>query len=500
MYGLGIRIGYYVQWVATVLGAYYTPKVVSSAFEANAIFNIGMLAGLVYSTIARDDMYVVEPMLVLGFSIGGAIVGLLDPKNVHDPKSLKSLRARLVHLCGTGALSLPLLVYWTWYSFYGMDTLTYNRCATYTFFITKIDIWVPWFRYFMKVATIMSLVGLFSLAIGVIVAYRTKSQELPAQRNRNNFDRPRLSRSATALAIRSRPTRLQFFIVIIICAICALSVELGIVWNNISAVNSLGATGQLIPLAIGIITSVRVLLGIIGEHFKSRKQRRKEAAEESFFGGGGEMIDVRPSRSLRGNSSYSVASRSGEGDNDEVLDLSTLVKPKGIEGDGLHKSSTSVALAGDVNEKGPSRFKITHTNTGYSGDTITEFTPDKNRPISVKSGKACSLRKPKPEKLKEKERLKAEKEREREKEKDRGRETGISNKQRGSDGSDESGSPSGSGSAGSPALSSSSSMVLPREPAAALTRSGETGSSVTVVNGLAMGRKKLQKDPGSRGK
>ena len=111
MYGLGIRLGYYIQWLATVFGAFFTPKMVSSAFEANAIFNIGMLAGLVFSSIARDNMHILDPLIVLGFSIGGAIVGLLDPKNVHQPRDRGSLRARLLHLSGTAALYAPLLVY-----------------------------------------------------------------------------------------------------------------------------------------------------------------------------------------------------------------------------------------------------------------------------------------------------------------------------------------------------------------------------------------------------
>ncbi|KAI5792541.1 hypothetical protein DFH27DRAFT_527299 [Peziza echinospora] len=305
MYGLGIRIGYYIQWVATVFAAYFTPKVVSGAFEANAIFNIGMLAGLVYTTIARDDMYVVEPIMVLGFSVGGAIVGLLDPKNVHDAKNLHSLRARLVHLAGTGALSLPLLIYWIWYSFYGMDTMAYNNCSTSTFFIVKINIWATWFRVFMKVATIMSIVGLFSLAVGVVVAYRIKSGELPhggsdvggpgitgAPRLRPSASTPRLSRTTTALALRARPSKTQFIVVIISLAICALSVELSITWNNIEGVNILGATGQLIPMAIGIVTSFRVLVGILNNKFKSRKTRRKESMDERMFGGGGEMMRV----------------------------------------------------------------------------------------------------------------------------------------------------------------------------------------------------------------
>lgn len=384
MYGLGIRIGYYVQWVATVFGAYFTPKIVSSAFEANAIFNIGMLAGLVFSTLKRNNMYVVEPVMVLGFSIGGAIVGLLDPKNVHDPKSRESLRARLVHLCGTGALSLPLLVYWTWYSFYGMDTMNYNHCSTFTFFIVKIDIWSPWFRYFMKIATILSLVGLFSLGIAVVVSYRRRSVELPDQLTY----RPRLSRSATALALRARPTKMQFFVVIFVCAICALSVELGIAWNNISSVNALGATGQLIPLAIGIITSVRVLIGVIGEHFKGRTERREEALQDSSFrgmGGGGMRGSMRgPDSGSRGGLPLDPADEF-EASNYEVLDVRTLIKggKDGKAGAPLRRASITTVPLGD-------KPKISPTSTSDSQESMKTFVGPSSRSVrSMKSTKSA---------------------------------------------------------------------------------------------------------------
>ncbi|KAF8540601.1 hypothetical protein BDD12DRAFT_880333 [Trichophaea hybrida] len=300
MYGLGIRVGYYIQWVATVFGAYFTPQMVSSAFEANAIFNIGMLAGLVYSTIRRNNMYMLEPLIVLGFSIGGAVVGLLDPKNVHQPNDLKSLRARMLHLSGTGSLYLPLLIYWVWYSFHGMDTMSIvSGCVPYTFMLAKIDARSVWFRYFMKSATVIAIVGIVALAVGLVVLYRIKSHELPRDSETvgtpNLHRQPRLSRTATALALRARPTKLQFLVVIVACVLCALSVELAIVWNNIKGVDMLGATGQLIPMAIGLLTSLRVCLGVISDKFKSRTKRRREREGERIFGRGGRMhMHMRP--------------------------------------------------------------------------------------------------------------------------------------------------------------------------------------------------------------
>ncbi|KAF8453826.1 hypothetical protein BGX38DRAFT_1268336 [Terfezia claveryi] len=448
MYGLGIRIGYYVQWIATVLGAYYTPKIVSSAFEANAIFNIGMLAGLVYSTMRRNNMFVVEPVMVLGFSIGGAIVGLLDPKNVHNPKSLKSLRARLVHLCGTGALSLPLLTYWTWYSFYGMSTMQYNHCARYTFFVVKIDIWSPWFRYFMRIATIISLVGLFSLAVGVVVAYRKKTEELPHHERRSTgfYSRPRLSRSATALAIRARPTKTQFLVVIVVCAICALSVELGIIWNKITGVNALGATGQLIPLAIGIITSVKVVAGVVREHFKSRSQRRKENANERFFGGGGEVMPVRQSLSRNSISRSQLDDGDTEGNGDEALDVRTFVKGGACGRGQLRRSSTSMGLG--------EKPKISPTSTSDSQETMHFPSSKSVRSMkstkSTKSTKSGKLTK----EMKEKDRERAAVE-------------GCRD----------------------------SMVTLPTEPGLAMTRGAAGTPSVISVG---QGRKKLQRDPSKR--
>lgn len=309
MYGLGIRLGYYIQWLATVFGAYFTPKVVSSAFEANAIFNIGMLAGLLFSTIRRKNMHILDPLIVLGFSVGGAVVGLLDPKNVHRARDIRSLRARLLHLSGTAALYLPLLAYWLWYAFHGFDTMASSAgqpgCVSYTFMLAKIDARSLWFRIFLKVSTVATLVAMSALGLGLVVVYCVKSHKLPrgpqavaaatagagsfggmAPLQRPPPPPPRLSRTATALALRARPSRTQFAVVVLVCTVCALNVELTIVWNRIAGVNVLGATGQLIPMVIGILTCLRVAIGIVTNKCKDRTQRRKERQRDRVFGGG----------------------------------------------------------------------------------------------------------------------------------------------------------------------------------------------------------------------
>ena len=266
---------------------------VSSAFEANTIFNIGNLAGLVYSTVARNDMNILEPLIVLGFSVGGAIVGVLDPKNVHHPNDPKSLRARLVHLCGTALLYLPLLCYWIWFSFDGMDQMSRRtECPAWTFMLYRVDARAAWFRVVMKTATVASIVGFVALGMGCTYASVTKR---PLRHHGHPHIRPpRLGRTATALALRARPSKLQFLIVILASAMCALSVELSIIWNKIEGVNMLGATGQLIPMAIGLLTSIRVVVGIISGKVKKGRKKAKEKAELERFGGGGEAIVVGP--------------------------------------------------------------------------------------------------------------------------------------------------------------------------------------------------------------
>jgi len=55
----------------------------------------------------------------------------------------------------------------------------------------------------------------------------------------------------------------------VICiAWAVLSVELTLAWNNITGVNTLNSTGQLIPFIIGVVGFVRLLYGISVEHSK----------------------------------------------------------------------------------------------------------------------------------------------------------------------------------------------------------------------------------------
>ena len=313
-FGLGIRLGYYIQWVATVLGAYYTPKMVSSAFEANTIFNIGMLAGLVYSTVARDDMHMIEPLIVLGFSVGGAIVGLLDPKNVHEANSVQSLKARMVHLCGAALLYLPLLVYWIWYAFSGMDDMSLEtECPAWTFLFYQVDARAEWYRYLMKSSTVIAVIGVVALVGFSVHVYfvkskrRTSVSHAHAHLPQPHFPHPhfrenKLSRTATAMALRARPTGIQFLIVIVACLVCGISVELSIIWNKIEGVNMLGATGQLIPMAIGLLTSARVLIGVYAKSHRKRKLVRRQVVDREMFGDG-DCIQLRsravPHRSIQ---------------------------------------------------------------------------------------------------------------------------------------------------------------------------------------------------------
>lgn len=83
-------------------------------------------------------------------------------------------------------------------------------------------------------------------------------------------------RGRTSIPAKSRLTKVQYYqiiclvhhvVILLVAAYFILSIELTILWNGIAGVHTVTSTGQLIPLIIGVVSSVRatqeVVLGVL---------------------------------------------------------------------------------------------------------------------------------------------------------------------------------------------------------------------------------------------
>jgi len=162
-------------------------------------------------------------------------------------------------------LGTAVKLYGVWFVYIGMDGMAHPPCSRAVFFFTKVDLY-HWMRTLLKVwftlsAVISCLVTLKEISDLVWSMRKEKAsrdeEAAPATRTtREKKEAPATARDREVTQLRrvSFPGHLVPFI---------LSTEFLIKWNHINGVDSLGSTGQLIPLVIGGSGLVRVLYGII---------------------------------------------------------------------------------------------------------------------------------------------------------------------------------------------------------------------------------------------
>ena len=81
-YGLGVRLGMYLQWIATFLATTLELPTAPSIRTANTTFQLANFAGLLLLTFHRPQVYAVEPLLILSILFGAAWLFILIAINV----------------------------------------------------------------------------------------------------------------------------------------------------------------------------------------------------------------------------------------------------------------------------------------------------------------------------------------------------------------------------------------------------------------------------------
>ncbi len=239
LYGVGVRVGLYAQWVATLLSTVFEPRSEGALRTTNLIIQLAVFIGLcTESTRApHPSAAVITQFLLCGSlsSVTGDGVSHLDSV---------SGSARLFFYTAFSA-------YGCWFWFTGVDAMRRgeddgsSNCQEFAFFgHTTFD---GWFRVLGKVFSVLGLVTCVAL-VGywvylVVVRYRPGLERgLAANARRYGGDKGR-PRIELALLVLSTG----------LLVLSALVVEYLIRVNGVQKVgrDDLDSVGQLIPLIAG---------------------------------------------------------------------------------------------------------------------------------------------------------------------------------------------------------------------------------------------------------
>jgi len=174
MYGLGIRLGFYLQWYGAILAAWIARGEVKGLRLANIFFSAATLLATVIQVAKGASLQVVEIYIILLFNFHSAVYLLpifayrfatkfnprVDPTRF--PRAPAPSRAfnELEIL-----LTIMVMIFQSWFWGIKVRTLDNAVCDSYGFLFYKISLRAPWFRIFHSVVAALILCLLLYLIL-----------------------------------------------------------------------------------------------------------------------------------------------------------------------------------------------------------------------------------------------------------------------------------------------------------------------------------------------
>lgn len=230
VYGIGIRIGLYLQWAAILVATIFNP---SQTRIGRTTCNILILSIFIntFRTLSEHNLVALEWYIVIWLT-WVLNVGNVPPTLAHLHESTGSFATMLL-------LWLCIIATQPWLYFIGVNSGSRAGCDVRIFFFGSISVYGKW-RTFGKVFSVLGCLcgfGALAAAVNILLA-----GTVPPDLNDDNDHRN------TAVYILS-------FIQLVTGTISILMVEMTIRINNVDMGSiSLLDSGQLIPTLIGIFT------------------------------------------------------------------------------------------------------------------------------------------------------------------------------------------------------------------------------------------------------
>ncbi|RFU76000.1 hypothetical protein TARUN_6244 [Trichoderma arundinaceum] len=245
LYGLGIRIGIYIQMLTVQISGLASAILRTEDFigQGTIIFVLATGIVLIRQLQAADDITPVEvfPILTL----------LLAQVGVCRVPYWKGQTTAFIYVFEVGGL----IALFAWFWWHGMDTLPRTCTDDKAFFFAKVSIW-NWFRTLNKVGSVFAIIGgLFSVVfyLVAIVLFTFVRAANFVRKFRGEVDGE--SREGdNPMGVGP----LDFLVNVG----AIVYVEMALKWNSISDVHSLVAPGQFMPFFIAIAQLLSVFYGI----------------------------------------------------------------------------------------------------------------------------------------------------------------------------------------------------------------------------------------------
>jgi hypothetical protein len=264
LYGLGIRLGIYMQWISSFIMYGWYPEGREGLTKSYIVFLFAILAVIIVQTLQASPVYAVEILLLTYFIFGGAwAVTAVGARRSHFERMKRAgrLRTMSVTLILTAAA-----VYCSWFWLRGIhfeQNFHHTPCGTYTFFFARIPFYHKHITKFFAALSIMGAVGWGYLAVlvaGILLYAVTRSS------SRRDSEWVALANVMLEAAMNRDPQRVlreedlplrssfrEFIMGMLVSIYSVIAVEHTLYWNGVRDVYTVKTVGQLLPFVIGLV-------------------------------------------------------------------------------------------------------------------------------------------------------------------------------------------------------------------------------------------------------
>jgi hypothetical protein len=257
LYGIGIRVGIYAQWLAALLSNYLVSHYRDEVHSAYFMFSVGLAVATVVVT-ARYSAYCLffaEIFVLVSLFFGGYFCVHLFPATYSRSGELRSWRrGRLVTL---SLVYGAMVSYNCWFWFKGrVSKFQPTPCGSAIFLFAKFSgdslyKAVGFYKAFAILMAVYYPFGVFLLLQNhpslsqilhqLLPPYGSSKSSQPADRSLRNLSRPLLAINCFGFGL------------------AVVAIELTLVWNSVSGVDSMNSVGQLIAFTVGAGGLVQVV-------------------------------------------------------------------------------------------------------------------------------------------------------------------------------------------------------------------------------------------------
>ena len=265
VYGIGIRIGLYTQWLSTLLTNWLlVNRSASHIRDVNTCFQLAMLIALLSLHRGETNPHAVDVYLIILQILGSTctISSHATTKSQWKSTSWGGLVRFGIYWAVAG--------YSTYYWFYALKNAEFQRangvgCVDYGFLFAKVQLEKSWFRWVHAGISVVALI-MFTVLFGFLIwkhggefldqsvvgQYRAKKQAKLGEAEGLLEEMTNGKPSATTH--KYGPA-----LCVVVLVLAVVAIEATVLFNGITGINDPFNTGQLIPLVTGVGGLVRTI-------------------------------------------------------------------------------------------------------------------------------------------------------------------------------------------------------------------------------------------------